>query len=137
MNTLITDKKYTVMLSAYQDDNDLLVNLINTEVMRWHIEHAIHAHPIRAVSVYHGCVEQSFIIHTNSSNVVTELKQYALDVFNQECVLVSNNRRHDVQLHNSNATTTHIGHVFKLAHKAPKNAVSYTILNGCDYWNVN
>ena len=136
MTTLVTDKKYTVMLSAYKDSASTLDNLVDTELMRYHIEHVIHSHPIRAVGVYHSSAEQSFIIHTNSSNVVAQLKMYALNEHAQECVLVSNNRRHDIQLHNSDATTLHIGHAFKLEYKVPKNATSYTILNGYDYWSV-
>jgi hypothetical protein len=136
MNTLLTDKKYTVMLSAYQGDCDELDNLLRTEIAAQYIERNLHLHPIRAVGVYHGNAELSFIIHTNSSQKMTELKRYALNECNQECVLVSNNRKHDIQLHNSDATTSHIGHGFKCQDKAPKGATSYTVLNGCDYWSV-
>ena len=137
MNTLTTDRKYTVMLSAYDPVNSALTNLRNTEKLAWVIEHEIHAHAIRAVGVYNGDAEQSFIVHTNSSQVVSRLKLLALEYMHQECILVSNNRKHDIQLHNSDATTSHIGHTFKLTGKAPKGATSYTILNGTDYWSVN
>lgn len=136
MNTLLTDKKYTVMLSAYQSTNTDLQNLIDTERLFSYIEHYMHVHAIRAVGVYHGGAEQSFIVHTNSSQVVSQLKLHALNEHEQECILVSNNRKHDIQLHNSDANTTHIGHGFKMTYKAPKGATSYTILNGTDYWSV-
>jgi len=136
MNTLTTDRKYTVMLSAYQSINSELTNLMETEKLAWIIEHDVHAHAIRAVGVFHGGAEQSFIVHTNSRQVVSMLKLIAIDNLHQECILVSNNRKHDIQLHNSDATTSHIGHAFKRSDKAPKGATSYTILNGCDYWSV-
>ena len=136
MNTLLTDKKYTVMLSAYQAGNSELTNLLNTERMQDRLEHHYHVHAIRAVGVYNGGAEQSFIIHTNSSHTMSDIKRLGLEVYKQECVLVSNNRKHDIQLHNSDATTSHIGHGFKCQDKAPKGATSYTVLNGCDYWSV-
>ena len=67
---------------------------------------------------------------------MSDIKRLGLEVYKQECVLVSNNRKHDIQLHNSDATTSHIGHGFKCQDKAPKGATSYTVLNGCDYWSV-
>ena len=136
MLTLKTDRKYTVMLSAYQPNSTELDNLVRTELAAHYIEHDIHCHAIRAVGVYKGGAEVSFIIHTNSSHTVTQLKRFGLHHLQQECVLVSNNRKHDIQLHNSDATTSHIGHGFKCQDKAPKGATSYTVLNGCDYWSV-
>jgi len=136
MNTLITDKKYTVMLSAYQATNTDLQNLIDTEALSYYIEHELYSHAIRAVGVYHGTATQSFVVHTNSSHVMSKLKRHGLEMFNQECVLVSNNRKHDIQLHNADATTSHIGHNFRLSHKPSKGATSYTILNASDYWSV-
>lgn len=136
MNTLNTDKKYTVMLSAYQSNATELTNLINSARLHDRLEQHYHVHAIPAVGVYHGSAEQSFIIHTNSSHVMSDIKRLGLEVYNQECVLVSNNRKHDIQLHNSDATTSHIGHGFKCQDKAPKGATSYTVLNGCDYWSV-
>lgn len=137
MNTLHTDRKYTVMLSAYCTVNSELLNLLNTERLADYIEHTLHLHAIRAVGVYHGQAEQSFVIHTNSHNSVTSLKRYALYELSQECVLVSNNRKHDITLHNTDATTTHIGHKFKCQDKVSKGATSYTVLNGKDVWSVS
>ncbi len=137
MNTLVTDKKFTVMLSAYQASNSDIQNLIDTELMHNFIEHDIHVHAIRGVGVYHGGAEQSFIIHTNSSQVVTQLKRLGLEVHNQECVLVSNNRKHEIKLHNSDANNTWIGERFTRHYSAPKGANSYTILNGKDYYTVS
>lgn len=137
MLTLITDRKYTVMLSAYQAGSSDLDNLVRSERLACYIEHDVHCHAIRAVGVYHGGAELSFIVHTNSNQVMCQLKRLGLHHLKQECVLVSNNRKHDIQLHNSDATTSHIGHAFKCHDKAPKGATSYTVLNGCDYWSVS
>lgn len=137
MNTLLTDKKYTVILSAYQSTNSDLQNLLDTERLHDRLEHEYHVHAIRAVGVYHGGSEQSFVVHTNSSNTMSNIKRLALNAYHQECVLVSNNRKHDIQLHNQDATTDHIGHQFKHEHKLPKSTDNYTVLNGSDYWSVN
>lgn len=137
MNTLVTDRKFTVMLSAYQAQCSELDNLVNTELLHHYIEHDLHCHPIRAVGVYHGDTEQSFVIHTNSSNVVSQLKRHVLDEYNQECVLVSNNRKHEVLLHNQDATAQYIGERFTRHYSTPKGANSYTIINGKDYYTVS
>lgn len=124
------------MLSAYQASNTDLQNLIDTEALAFYIEHELHAHTIRAIGVYHGGASQSFVVHTNSSHIMAKLRRHGLEMFNQECVLVSNNRKHDIQLHNADATTSHIGHGFKMAFKPSKGATCYTILNASDYWSV-
>jgi hypothetical protein len=137
MITLHTDKKYTVILSAYHPDNEPHVNMLFTERMKDRLLHEYHVNPIRAVGVYQGGSEQAFVIHTNSSHVVGDIKRLGLECYNQECVLVSNNRTHDIQLHNSDATTTHIGHTFRCYTGVPKGCKNYTVLRGCDYWVVN
>lgn len=136
MNTLNTDRKYTVILSAYHPSNSELQNLIDTEALAFYIEHELHAHAIRAVGVYKGSASQAFVVHTNSSRIMCELKRHGLEAFNQECILVSNNRKHDIQLHAADANTSHVGHAFKMTFKPSKGATSYTILNGSDYWSV-
>ncbi len=136
MNTLVTDKKYTVILSAYQAANSELDNLRDSQILHRFIEVYCHCHAINAVGVYNGSAELSFVIHTNSSNTVHQLKRSAFEVNNQECVLISNNRKHDIQLHFADAVTSHIGTKFVHNDKAPKQATSYTILNGYDYWSV-
>lgn len=137
MNTLLTDKKYTVILSAYHPSNEPLTNLLFTERMHDRLLHEYHVNPIHAVGVYQGGSEQSFVVHTNSSHVVGDIKRLALECYHQECVLVSNNRRHDIQLHNSDATTSHIGHSFRCYTGVPKGCTNYTVLRGQDYWVVN
>ena len=136
MFTLKTDKKFTVMLSAYQATNTDLQNLIASALMKDIITNSMHCHAITAIGVYNGRAEVSYVVHTNSSQIMTRLKRYALDECEQECVLVSNNRKHDIQLHNSDATTAHIGNKFRRQDKVDKHATSYTVLNGTDYWSV-
>lgn len=137
MNTLHTDKKYTVMLSAFIKDSSLKTNLMLTARMKSRLHEEYHVNPIECIGVWHGESEVSFYIHTNSSNTVTELKRLALNAYHQDAVLISNNRRHDIQLHNSDATTDHIGTKFVQCHNPNQVGAGYTILNGRDYWSVN
>lgn len=137
MNTLNTDKKYTVILSAYLDTNTGLTNLLLTARLKDRLLNAYHVHPIAAVGVYQGVGEQSFVIHTNSSHTMGDLKRLGLEVYGQDSVLVSNNRRHDIQLHMQDCTTKHIGNVLKHYQSMPKGCHNYTVLNGCDYWVVS
>ena len=137
MNTLLTDRKYTVILSAYQSYNTELMNLTDTERMYDRLEHHYHVHAVRAVTVNHNSVAQSFVIHTNSRNAMTEVKRLALEAYHQGSVLVRNNRKHDVQSHDSDANTKHVGQSFSHHDKAPKGINTFIILNGKDYWSIN
>ena len=137
MNTFKTDRKFTVVLSAYMLHNAALTNMLLTERLFDNIEHRLHLHAIRAVGVYAGHAEQSFIVHTNSSSAVSELKRVAFEVYHQEAVLVVYNRKHAVKLHYDNATTEQIGERMHHSTKPIQGQDSYTILNGADYWSVN
>ena len=137
MISLHTDKKYTVILSAFLDSNSDLQNLLFTERMKDRLLHEYHVNPLRAVGVYHGSAEQSFVIHTNSSHVVGDIKRLGLECYGQDSVLVSNNRKHDIQLHMHDCTTMHIGHTFKCYTGVPNGCQAYTVLKGCDYWVVS
>ena len=136
MDTLNTDKKFTIILSAYQDSNTVVQNLIDTCKLRAYIEHELHAHHIRAIGVYKGGQEQSFVVHTNSNKVVYACRKQAYDVHNQECVLIRNNRKHEIKLHGSDANNTLIGEHFMVRSSAPSGCDNYTILNGKDYYIV-
>lgn len=137
MNTFNTDRKFTVIVSATTKDNNTLDNLVATCRMNDNLEHRIHCHAIRVIGVWNGEAEQSFIIHTNSSSTVTEIKRLALDVYGQSSVLVSNNRKHDVTLHNSDVTTDHIGtHFSTISGKQHRMPACYIITNGDTYWAV-
>ena len=136
MITLTTDRKYTIILSAYQATNSDLQNLIDTERMFDALENRYYVHAIRAIGVYNGSSEQSFVVHTSSSNIVAELRRMALNAYNQVCILVRHNRKHEIKLHNSNCINTYIGKNFIFHAKQPKNANNYTILNGCAYYTV-
>ena len=111
MNT--TPLKYTVILSAYIQSEPPVHNLLQSDLLSSILSVNLNLDPIRAVGCYMGHIEQSFIIHTNSSHTMSEIKRLGIECYHQECVLVSNNRKHDIQLHNSDATTSHIGHGFK------------------------
>lgn len=136
MSTLKTDKKYTIIVSAYQANNTLLQNMVATMRLHKFIEVYCHCHAIPAVGVYHGDAEQSFVVHTNSSNTMAQIRRAAFEVDNQECILISNNRKQDIQLHYP-LVTKHVGHYFRMSEgHAPKGAHSYTILNVNHYWSV-
>ena len=136
MDTLTTDRKFTVILSAYQANNTIIEDLIATCKLRAHIEHTLHAHHIRGIGVYKGGAEQSFVVHTNSSSIVYSLRRYAFDECKQECILVCNNRKHEIKLHGIDGNNTLIGERFTCHDKAPKGCENYTILNGKDYYSV-
>ena len=135
MDTLTTSKKLTVIVSAYQKSNTPLQNLIDSEALYAYIEHKVHAHAIRAVGIYKGGYEQSFVVHTNSSSKMVLCRRYAYDVSHQECILVRNNRKHEIKLHNCDGFNTLIGEQFKQQATAPKHR-DHTILNGTDYYTV-
>lgn len=135
MDTLRTNKKLTVILSAYQASNTPLQNLIDSEALYAFIEHEVHSHAIRAVGIYKGGHEQSFVIHTNSSSKMVLCRRYSFDVCHQECILVRNNRKHEIKLHGSDGFNTLIGEHFSQLPTAPKQD-DYTILNGKDFYGV-
>lgn len=135
MNKLTTDKKYTVIFSAYQDMCTPLENMVNSARLEQFVRHNCHLNPIPAVGVYNGGCEQSFVVHTNSSNSVSHVKRHVLIAFNQECVLISNNRTHSIKLHNGDGSNTPIGKRFTHSHSTPSGD-NYTVLNGNDYYIV-
>ena len=124
------------MVSAYNPNHDTLENMIDTERLYDRLEHHYHVHAIRAIKVQYGLSTQAFVIHTNSQSTMVEVKRLALDVYHQDFVIVRNNRKHDVQLHDNNANTNHVGKVFTHDTKSPKNAPIFIILNGADYWSI-
>ena len=137
MLTLTTDKKWTIILSAHQAINSPLQNMLDTERMFDSLEHRYHVHAIRAIEMYKNHLEYSFVVHTNSTNQMAEIRRMALNAYHQECVLVRHNRKHEIKLHHSNCENTLIGHHFNLSSGQLKNVFNYTILNGKDYYTVN
>lgn len=133
-----TDKKYTIIVSAFRECYSDLDNFLATEKLAsWIIERA-HVDYERAVGVYKGAAELSFVIHTNSSNVVSNIRTHCTYELGQDCVLVSNNRQGMVELHNSlqGAGVIKIGKRFVKYNRPPMNAQAYTVLNGTDYYVV-
>ena len=137
MNTLDTDRKYTVIVSAYRASNNALENMIDTERLFDRLEHHYHVHAIRAISVDPSSVKQVFIVHTNSGHDMSEIKRLVLNAYHQKLVLVRNNRKHDIQFHYSDANTKHIGHNFKcVRYSTPTDKDCFIILDGQDYWSI-
>lgn len=133
MNT--TDKKFTVILSAYQQDAPVVHNLLASDELAILLSLNGSFEVTRAVGCYEGKTEQSFIIHTNSSNTVNELKRLAWD-FEQDCILVSSNRTYKIHLHYPDSAPLHIGERFAINNKLAGNGLlSYTVLRG-EYWAV-
>jgi hypothetical protein len=107
--------------------------MIATEQLCYFLEHDCHVQAIRAIGVYDGDSEQSFIVHTNQSSVLCRIKLHAVVDLGQECVLIRYNRKHKIDLHFANATTEKIGEQFNSGNAAPKGAHCYTILNNIYY----
>lgn len=135
MNT--TNQKYTVILSAYNQDAAPVNNLLASDALynkAANLQGGF-VNPIRAVGAYMGNIEQSFIVHTNSSNIVEELKRLAWD-FKQDCILVSNNRKNVIRLYYPETAPLEIGERFAINNKLEGNGLlSYTIVDG-EYWEV-
>lgn len=134
MNTL---NKFTVILSAYDDSQPAVYNLIASE----QLADELTAHNFtgiayqRAVGCFQGQVEQCFIVSTNSSNIVNELERIAWS-YNQQCVLVSNNRKKVITLCYPDSAPLVIGERFAINNKLAGNGLlSYTVVRG-EYWAV-
>lgn len=132
-----TNYKYTVILSAYLQEQANVNNLLASDRLAavldtrsfFDVPHT------RAVGCYRGQVEQCFIIHTNSNNVVSELKRIAWE-FKQQCILVSNNRNKAISLYYPDSAPRLIGERFAINNKLAGNGLlSYTVVSG-EYWAV-
>lgn len=137
MNNLTHNKKFTVICSAYQAKLSAFDNMINTELLAKHLMNTIFVESTRAVGVYRGVGEQSFVINTNSASKVNLIVSHCLGQYNQECVLVSNNQRHAIELWCINCLKHSLGSNFGVQTTKPDAHVeAYTVLNGTDYYVV-
>ena len=127
--------KYTAIFSAKQDDVDNLTNLLNNDKLASYLTDEVHCEFVRAVGVYNGGEELSFVVHTNSNRVVRQIEDHVFEAYNQECILVSNNRKHEISLNSVSGRRKVIGSTFKYSLKQP-NANNYTVLNGVDFYTV-
>lgn len=122
-----TNCKYTVILSASSATASTMHNLIESVSLEYSLANIIYTDYINAVGVYQGTSEQSYVVHTNSSNVVGQLARLACEEFKQECILVSNNRKHCIHLQYGDNTKQVIGKRFALTYKQPTSE-AYTML---------
>ena len=129
-----TNLKFTVILSAYHVDNSHLGNMLNTECLAAAMA-SNGTQATRAVGSYGDSIEQSFVVHTNSSNVVRSLVDLGIARYKQQCVLVSNNRKHEIALHNADGSKSYIGGHFRQNCMLPVNC-AWTNVNG-KYWTVD
>ena len=132
-----TNKKFTIIFSACQEHESNLLNLVNNQRLALYLACELHVEYQNAVGVYHGACEQSFVVHTNSSSVVVRVAAHVFDEYNQEAVLISQNRERDIILRYANPRKQDmaIGNTFKQHTSTPK-ADDYTVLNGTDYYTV-
>ncbi len=137
MKTLTTDKKFTIIFSAYQANLSAFENMCNTAKLAAMLDNLIHVDYISAVGVYKEHAEQAFVVHTNCASRLTLIREACTNEFKQECILVRHNRTKEVVLRHESAKVSHIGHSFKLS-KNPDmlKAISYTVLNGTDFYTV-
>ncbi len=139
---MITIKKYTVIISAWQDSETLEDNLIASDNLRCYIQHVLKLEPLQAIGFYKGKSELSFVVHTNRIEVAQGLIQHVSSVHFQECGLISFNALAAIELHYYSKFTLRVervgtrfeefGSVALIEAKKPDN---YTILNGT-YWQV-
>lgn len=135
-----TTKKFTVILSAYQSAQSAFENMIASEALYNKLANLQggFVNPLRAVGVYAGIAEQSFIVNTSSRAVLEDVKRLAWE-HNQECVLVSSNRINKIVLQYPTGKApmllgTRFAYVGDAGHMALLNA-PVTVVNG-QVWSV-
>lgn len=131
-----TNTKFTVIFSAHQAIDSGLSNLISSSTLEYQLTNVVYTDFIRAVGVYQGSSELSFVVHTNSANTIKQIARLCFGDYNQECILVSNNHKHYISLQYGDGTKQQIGKRFKHTLKTPSGD-AYTVLNGTDYYEVN
>jgi len=134
-NSIHSDEKFTIIVSAYRSSNTPLENMLATEDMANYLEYFLGVSFDRALGVYEGQPEQSFVVHSSNSREVRILTSHALQQYKQECILVRRNDFHKVMLYFPNKVVT-VGRNFTLSASVPDNAEGYTILKGKDYYTV-
>ncbi len=95
---MYTTKRFTLILSAFEESNTLETNLNNTDSLKHIVELLTEEPAITATGCFEGETEQSFIIHTDSFKVLRDLAEYAISFFNQECVVISYNDIAEIDL---------------------------------------
>jgi len=135
--TLDTPCKFTIIFSAYQSKLPPFTNMLNTDKLAAYLTNNVHVDYERAVGVYREHAEQSFVVHTNCSSKLALIRAIAVDTYNQECILVRQNRSKIVNLRFNDGKVQTIGHSFKLCTNPDMNKpTSYTVLNGTDFYTV-
>lgn len=135
---MITNKKYTVIVSAWQGMETLENNLVESDNLRCYIQHVLKLEPLQAIGFFDGKSELSFVVHTNRLEVAQGLINHVNTVLFQECGLLSDNAAAKIELiaisgrMDIGTQFETFGSVALLQAKKPN---SYTILNGT-YWQV-
>lgn len=139
---MITNKKYTVIVSAWQTSETLENNLIASDELKCYLQHVLKLEPLQAIGFYEKKSEVSFVVHTNQIHTVQHIGGHIYQHYSQICMLVNFNALAAVELHYLSATTLRverIGTHFETFGGTHQNHVekpdNYTILNG-QYWQV-
>lgn len=136
-STLDTPCKFTIIFSAYQSKLSPFANMLNTDKLADYLTNHVHADFERVVGVYREHAEQSFVVHTNCSSKLALIRKVALEEYEQECILVRQNRSKIVNLRFNDGKVQAIGHSFKVdSHPDMNKPKSYTVLNGTDFYTV-
>jgi len=138
---MITTKKYTVIVSAWQTSETLENNLIASDEIQCYLKNIIKVGPAQAIGFYDGISELSFIVHTDHLHIVQAIAHHASRIYNQKCILVRHGPHNTIALWYLGARikVEIIGNRFEQFGTGAQYQVNkpsaYTILNGT-YWEV-
>lgn len=131
---MLTNKRYTIILSAEHASNSAAANAANTESLKRYIEVALKEVVYTAIGHYKGERENSLIIHTDSYPLIRHMAMHVFNFYAQEAVLISSNSDADINLKFAdNSPAFPLGSHFATGKGDGEN---YTTLNGID-WSVS
>ena len=84
---MLTNKRLTLIVSAFQGRETLAVNHANTEDLRHYLAIATSGDIIPSIGHYKGDTEKSFVVHLNDTIEAFNIYRHVIDHYNQECVV--------------------------------------------------
>lgn len=134
VEAMLTHKRYTIILSAWQAAAPLSVNLENTDNFKRYVKYVLELDALEAVGHYKGGCEISFVIHSDDDADIEHLKNHVCNGYRQECVLIRNNLDKEVNLFFADdSPALPIGTHFT---PGKGDGANYTRLSHGDYWSV-
>lgn len=131
---MLTNKRYTIILSAFRDSAPLPHNMNNSIALARYLEDILRVEHHIADGHYHGSEEVSFVVHTNSSRIISIIKAYAFEAHHQDAVVISYNDRAKIDLvFADDSVPLPLGTKFA---KGRGDGLSYTTIDGVD-WSVS